>query len=167
MRTPPAVMPALVTPFTSDGELDAESHRHNLRTLADMDVEGFVIAGSTGEGPYLDPGERADLVAAARDELGDDPFLMCGIAAQSLRQATAQVAEAHDAGADAALVLTPTTLVRGNDGAVRAATGLSRRATTFPNSRTNATIQRRRRPTAKSSIRRSMPFANAATRRWP
>ncbi len=113
MRVPPRILPALVTPFTGDGELDLAAHRHNLRTLRGRGVTGFLLAGSTGEGPYLEPGERARLVAAARTELGDAPFLLCGVAAETTRAALAQAREAAAAGADAVLVMTPTTLVRG------------------------------------------------------
>lgn len=112
-------MPALVTPFTDAGDVDLDAHGHNLRTLREMGAAGFLIGGSNGEGPYLETGERRALLTAAREELGDDPFLVCGITAQSLRQAAAQVTEAHDGGADAVLVLTPTSLILGDDVAVR------------------------------------------------
>ncbi len=120
MRKPPTTMPAIVTPFDDQGELDLDAHRHNLAALAGRGMEGYVIGGSTGEGPYLEQGERYALVNAAREELGDGAFLMCGAAGQSVRRAAADIAEAAEAGADAALVLTPTTLVLGNHDAVRA-----------------------------------------------
>ena len=118
MRLPPHLLPALVTPFTRSGALDLDAHRYNLRELTARGISGFLIGGSTGEGPYLDRGERGALVAAARQELGSHPFLLAGIAAESLRAALVQAEEAAAAGADAVLVLTPTTLVRGNHPAV-------------------------------------------------
>jgi dihydrodipicolinate synthase/N-acetylneuraminate lyase len=118
MRTPPHLLPALVTPFTRSGELDLDAHRHNLWILTKRGIKGFLIGGSTGEGPYLTPGERKVLIKAAREELDRRPFLLAGVAGESLRGATAQVDEAAAAGADAVLVLTPTTLVRGNHAAV-------------------------------------------------
>ncbi len=45
---------------------------------------------------------------------------MCGINGESVRLTLTQIEEAADAGADAALVITPTTLVRGRDMAVEA-----------------------------------------------
>lgn len=105
-------MPALITPFDEEGHLVEADFRHNLAVLTDMGMEGFLVGGSTGEGPYLEPGERARLVSAARDELGDRPFLMCGVAAETVRVAVEQAGEAAGAGADAVLVLTPTTLAR-------------------------------------------------------
>ena len=118
MRTLPHLLSALVTPFTRSGELDLDAHRFNLGVLTDRGIKGFLIGGSTGEGPYLDPGEREALVGTARQELGKRPFLLAGIAGESLRAASAQAEEAAAAGADAVLVLTPTTMVRGNHAAV-------------------------------------------------
>lgn len=111
----PEYLPALITPFTQRGEVDLKAHVHNMRVLADKGIEGFVIGGSNGEGPYLEPGERGQLVKAGRRRRA---HFMVGIAAESTRVALAQVAEATDAGADSLLVLTPTTLTRGRDDAV-------------------------------------------------
>ena len=115
MRPLPDYMPALVTPFTHGGELDLKAHTHNMRVLAEVGIEGFLFAGSTGEGPYVEPGERARLVKAGRRRKA---HLMVGVAAESTRVGLAQTAEATDAGADSLLVLTPTSLARGRDEAV-------------------------------------------------
>jgi 4-hydroxy-2-oxoglutarate aldolase len=108
-------MPALITPFARGGELDVEAHTTNLRVLAEAGIEGFVIGGSNGEGPYLEPGERQRLVRAGRRR---KTHLMVGIAAESTRLALSQMKEAVDGGADSVLVMTPTTLSRGRDDAV-------------------------------------------------
>lgn len=115
MRPLPDYMPALITPFTQRGEIDTKAHTHNMRVLADRGIEGFVIGGSNGEGPYLEPGERQQLIKAGRRRKA---HFMVGIAAESTRMALAQVAEATEGGADSLLVLTPTTLARGRDDAV-------------------------------------------------
>jgi len=114
MRRPPRLMPAMITPFTPDGEIDPEAYGSNVAILSGRGVEGFLVAGSTGEGPYLDAGERRSLVEASREAV-PDTYLMCGVAGESLRTALAQTSEAADGGADSVLVLTPTSLVRGND----------------------------------------------------
>lgn len=119
MRTPPHFMAALITPFDDAGDIIVEAHHHNLQIETRRGVSGFVLGGSTGEGPYLESGERALLVSEARRVLGAGPFLMCGVAAQSVRQAIGQLKEIAAAGADAALVMTPTALARGNHEAVR------------------------------------------------
>jgi dihydrodipicolinate synthase/N-acetylneuraminate lyase len=110
-------MPALITPFSDGGDIDADAHASNVALLSSRDVEGFLIAGSTGEGPYLEPGERRTLVALAR-EAATGAYLMCGLSAESLRAAIAQIHEAAEGGADAVLVPTPTTLIRGRDNLV-------------------------------------------------
>jgi dihydrodipicolinate synthase/N-acetylneuraminate lyase len=115
MNRPPNLLPALVTPFTEDGTIDAAAHSFNVHTLWAQGVRGFLIGGSTGEGPYLDAGERTELVALARAELGDEAHLLCGVSGESTAQAVAQTAEAVAGGADGVLVMTPTTLIRGRD----------------------------------------------------
>lgn len=112
MRTPPRTMVALITPFDGAGVIDGDAHRHNLGVLANRRVRGFLIGGSTGQGPYLEPGERTTLTSLAREELGSSAFLLTGISAQSVSQAASQVTEAADADADAVLVTTPTFLLR-------------------------------------------------------
>lgn len=108
-------MPALITPFTRSGEIDIDAHTSNLRVLAETGIQGFVIGGSNGEGPYLEPGDRLRLVKAGRRRKA---HFMVGIAAESTRVAHRQVQEAVEADADSVLVLTPTTLTRGRDEAV-------------------------------------------------
>lgn len=104
-------MPALITPFTRSGELNLAAHAQNAARMWDLGIRGKLVAGSTGEGPYLEPGERRSLVTTAR---GAAPrsFILCGVHAETVRTATAAMQEASDGGADAVLVTTPTTLVR-------------------------------------------------------
>jgi dihydrodipicolinate synthase/N-acetylneuraminate lyase len=111
MRTPPRLMPAIVSPFDAAGELDLDAHRHNVALLAGRGIEGFVIGGSNGEGPYLEPGERAQLVRVTR-EAAPEAFVLVGVVAESLRMANSQIVEVSETDADAVLVTTPTTLVR-------------------------------------------------------
>lgn len=112
MTDPPRVMPALVTPFTDAGELDLDAHRHNVHLLSERGLTGFLLGGSTGEGPYLEPGERSAMIDVVR-ESAPGAFVLSGIAGESTRAALRQVREAPSA--DALLVLTPTTLARDND----------------------------------------------------
>ena len=104
-------MPALVTALDPDGALHPDAHEHNVARALDAGAKGVVIGGSTGEGPYLEPGERTLLVGRAREAF-PDLTIVCGIFAESARHAHTQICEATDGGADAILVVTPTTLVR-------------------------------------------------------
>ena len=67
----PRTMPALITPFDDDGEIDVVAHHHNVSAATGVGARGVLIAGSTGEGPYLEPGERTTLVATARESAAD------------------------------------------------------------------------------------------------
>jgi len=95
--------------------VDTRAHTHNLRVLSEAGINGFVIGGSNGEGPYLEPGERSRLVKTGRRRKA---HFMVGICAESTRVAVRQVEEAVEAKADSILVMTPTTLARGRDEAV-------------------------------------------------
>jgi 4-hydroxy-2-oxoglutarate aldolase len=105
-------MPALITPFNADERIDVRAHLHNVSTAESAGASGILIAGSTGEGPYLEPGEREILVSGAR-ESSSDLTILCGISAETDRQAASQINEAAAGGADAVLVVTPGTLIRG------------------------------------------------------
>jgi len=107
----PRTMPALITPFENDGEIDVVAHHHNVSVATAAGARGVLIAGSTGEGPYLEPGERTTLVATAH-ESDTDITVICGISAESDRQALHQIRDAANGGANAVLVATPGTLVR-------------------------------------------------------
>jgi 4-hydroxy-tetrahydrodipicolinate synthase len=106
-------LPALVTPFTAAGAL----HEPDLRTLIGRCLEdgasGVLVAGTTGEGALLAPDERESLVATARSALGvagtGGPVLLAGASAATVAGLHADVARLAAAGADAVLVLAPST----------------------------------------------------------
>jgi dihydrodipicolinate synthase/N-acetylneuraminate lyase len=108
----PRVMPALVTAMGDSGEIDIDAHVVNIGVAVDAGAHGVLIGGSTGEGPYLEQGERSTLITSARSSF-PDLVIVAGVFAESMRQAERQIWEAADAEADALLVVTPTTLVRG------------------------------------------------------
>jgi dihydrodipicolinate synthase/N-acetylneuraminate lyase len=95
-----------------NGDIDIAAHTGNVEAAVAAGAHGVLIGGSTGEGPYLDPGERAKLITAAHSSF-PGLVIVAGVFAQSMRQADRQICEAADAEADALLVVTPTTLVRG------------------------------------------------------
>ena len=111
----PRALPALITAMHPDGAIDVDGHRHNIATMSDRGARGVLLAGSTGEGPYLEPGERRILIEAAR-EVDQEMAIICGVHAESTREALRAVEEC--APADLVLVVTPTSLVRGRADAV-------------------------------------------------
>jgi 4-hydroxy-tetrahydrodipicolinate synthase len=101
------VITAMVTPFDEGGQLDAEAARRLARHLAEHGSHGLVLAGTTGESPTLDDAEKLELLAAVRDELGDELMLILGTGSNDTRHSVELTRAAVDAGADAVLVVTP------------------------------------------------------------
>jgi len=104
-------MPALITAFDAGGNIDADAHGHNVSVAVAAGADGVLLAGSTGEGPYLEPGERKLLCSITREAF-PDLTIVCGIFAETDRSTESQIAEAADGGANAVLIVTPGTLVR-------------------------------------------------------
>jgi len=67
----PVVFSAVPTLFSSDGEVDLDANRA-LYKLAGGLLDGLLIAGTTGEFPALDEGERLSLIELALAEAGPE-----------------------------------------------------------------------------------------------
>lgn len=99
--------PVITTFRGADEALDIAGFRANLLAHLADGLDGIVVAGSTGEAALLDEGERALLAATAREVVPRDKWLIVGTGAESTRQCLARCHAAHDAGADAVLVVAP------------------------------------------------------------
>ena len=100
------VFPPLVTPFREDGGLDEEAFEANLERYAAFDLAGYLVLGSNGEAQSLDEDEKLRLLRATRRRAGGRQVL-AGTGLESTRATLELTRRAADAGADAALVLTP------------------------------------------------------------
>lgn len=98
---------ALVTLFGDDGSLDTGATAEHAVRLVEAGVRAVVVAGSTGEAPALDRGERVRLVSAVRGALDGHVPLIAGTGGPDTRSAVGLTGDAVDAGADAVLVLSP------------------------------------------------------------
>ena len=98
----------VVTPFHAGSEdLDLEGFARNVRAHIAEGLSGVVVAGSTGEAALLSEQERAALVATAREHTPANRLVIAGCGGESTRQTIARTKGAHDAGADAVLVVAP------------------------------------------------------------
>jgi dihydrodipicolinate synthase/N-acetylneuraminate lyase len=100
------ILPPLVTPFHPDGALDLASFEANLESYAAEDLAGYVVLGSNGEATSLEEDEKLALLRAARRRAGSR-IVIAGTGLESTRSTIAFTRRAADTGADAALVLTP------------------------------------------------------------
>ncbi len=101
------IMPPIPTPFDAAGDVHLGALRENLERWNAYDLRGYVVLGSNGEGVLLDEEERVRVWAAARQAIPADKLLVAGTGAESTRQTIDITMRAADAGADAALVVTP------------------------------------------------------------
>ena len=97
----------VTTPFDPvTGDTAPVSFRDNLRRWAGQGADGFVLFGSTGEGPLLDKDEKRALVGWAKD-VAPDRILVAGTGAESTRQVIRLSHTVAEAGADYVIVQPP------------------------------------------------------------
>ncbi len=100
------VFPALVTPFTKDNQIDETAYRKLIKAIIN-NVDGVVVAGTTGEFVYLSFEERKRLYEIAVDEIGGKKPVIAGTGAASTKHAIELAGYAAKAGAKACLVVCP------------------------------------------------------------
>ncbi len=108
---------ALITPMNSDGSVDYEGFRKNVKYQLEQGIDGLVPLGTTAETPTLDerPGQEEDKiieivfeeVRAFEKKSGKKIPVILGAGSNNTRDAVMYCERAKKAGADAALVVTP------------------------------------------------------------
>ena len=102
------VLPALITPFTDDGEaVDTQALVANVDRLIAGGVAGLVPGGSTGEFTTLSHGERRQLVEATVEAAGGRVPVVAGTGALSTRETVELSVHAEQVGAAAVMVVPP------------------------------------------------------------
>lgn len=108
MFKPKGILPALVTPFTDNGKGLSEDRLRNLvNRCIELGVSGVVPCGTTGEFVNLTVDEKKRLIDIVVDEVNGRVAVVAGTGASGTVQALEMTRYAKDAGADAALVVTP------------------------------------------------------------
>ncbi|KAH8682895.1 hypothetical protein BGZ60DRAFT_443488 [Tricladium varicosporioides] len=96
---------------TPTQDIDLEASYAYFSYLIRGGVTGLVLAGTTAEAVLLSPSEKQDLTRVARRAARDLGFpsypLVAGISGQSTRESIRLAKEAHEAGADFALLMPP------------------------------------------------------------
>jgi 4-hydroxy-tetrahydrodipicolinate synthase len=98
---------AIVTPFTSHGEIDYEATRRLLDYQITGGVEMLVPLGSTGENPTVTNTERTKFFRFIIEYVNGRTVVVAGTGSNDTRSSVTLTKEAYDLGADAALVVTP------------------------------------------------------------
>ena len=98
---------AMVTPFTKEGTFYEEGFRSNINYLIDQGVNGLVGAGTTGESATMTHDEHHKVIEVLVDEVDGRVDTVAGTGSNSTSEALSLTKFAYDAGADAALLITP------------------------------------------------------------
>ncbi|MGB8941943.1 MAG: 4-hydroxy-tetrahydrodipicolinate synthase, partial [Streptomyces sp.] len=98
---------AMVTPFTDDGLLDLDGAQLLAERLVADGCDGLVLSGTTGESPTTSDSEKAALVRAVAEAVGDRASIVAGVGSFATRHTVEMALQAEKAGADALLVVTP------------------------------------------------------------
>jgi 4-hydroxy-tetrahydrodipicolinate synthase len=107
MKEMRGVLTAMATPFDVDGAVDEAAALKLAIHLLEHGSHGLVISGSTGEMPTLTDEEAMVLLRSIRREVGDDTLLICGTGTNYTQHSIELTQGAVEAGADAALIVTP------------------------------------------------------------
>jgi 4-hydroxy-tetrahydrodipicolinate synthase len=101
------VLTAMVTPFDADGAVDLDRAQELAVHLIDLGNDGLVVNGTTGESPTTSDGEKADMVRAVVEAVGDRATVVAGAGTYDTRHSVHLAQEAEKSGAHGLLVVTP------------------------------------------------------------
>ena len=101
------VLTAMVTPFDARGEVDLAKAQELAKHLVDLGNDGLVVNGTTGESPTTTDREKAALITAVVEAVGDRATVVAGAGTYDTAHSIHLVQQAEKAGAHGALVVTP------------------------------------------------------------
>lgn len=111
MANPPlrlsGIFPPIPTPFGDSGEILFDRLEENLDRWNTEPISGYVVGGSNGEFPLLTIEERVEVVRRVRRRAAADRLVVAGSGMESTRGTSALTGMMAEAGADAAIVVTP------------------------------------------------------------
>ncbi|MGB4086419.1 4-hydroxy-tetrahydrodipicolinate synthase [Methanothrix sp.] len=99
------VFPAIITPFLEDMSLDEEGLKRNVLHLCQTGIAGIVPCGTTGEAATLTIAEHKRVIEITVEN--SSVPVIAGTGSNNTREAVELTCHAAEAGADAALLITP------------------------------------------------------------
>jgi 4-hydroxy-tetrahydrodipicolinate synthase len=101
------VLVAMVTPFTASGVLDLDAAQALATHLVAQGCDGLVLSGTTGESPTTSDTEKAELIRAVVDAVGDRATIVAGAGTYDTAHSVHLARDAEKAGAHGVLLVTP------------------------------------------------------------
>ena len=99
------VLPAMVTPMTSDGRIDYDAASRLATHLVAQGADGLVVNGTTGESPVTHMEEKVELVRVVKAAV--DVPVISGAGSNDTVHTIRMTELTQDAGADAVLIVAP------------------------------------------------------------
>jgi len=98
---------AVVTPFQKNGDLDEKAFCENLSLLMKEGIDGFVIAGHTGESWALEEAERLRIFELAAQTAAGRVTVIAGVSAIRTPEAVRLAKGAKERGVDGVMMTAP------------------------------------------------------------
>jgi len=98
---------ALATPFTDDGSVDFDAYGRLVEYQLEHGTDGLVPCGCTGEAATLSHEEQKQCIRFVVEKVAGRAKVLAGTGSNSTREAIELTRFAAEAGADAALLITP------------------------------------------------------------
>lgn len=99
--------PALITPFTKNGDIDWDCFKKLIAWHIEQGSDGLVVCGSTGEAATLSSEEQKALITIAVQEANGKIPIIAGTSSNNTKIAVERTKAAKEAGADGCLVIFP------------------------------------------------------------
>ena len=101
------LLTAMVTPFTTTGEVDYVRAREISKKIIKNGSDGLVIGGTTGEAPSMSDEEKLNLYKEVKDAIGDEGTVIAGTTDNNTRKSVELSISAEKLGVDALLLTVP------------------------------------------------------------
>ncbi len=102
-----AVLTAMVTPMTDEGDIDYAAVGRIASYLVDRGCDGILVSGTTGEAPTTHAPEKVELILAAKEAVEGKATVIAGAGSNDTAHAVRMAEQAAEAGADGLLVVVP------------------------------------------------------------
>ncbi len=101
------IYPPIATPFDGAGEIDHEALRFDIEQWNTTGLAGYVVFGSNGENVFMDEGEKLAVLRTVAGAAARGKAVIAGTGCESTRETIRLSRLSAEAGAQAALVVTP------------------------------------------------------------
>jgi 4-hydroxy-tetrahydrodipicolinate synthase len=109
------VIPALTTPFQSDGHIDFDGVRRLIDLVIGDGVHGILVNGCTGESWAIEDDERIELFRVAAEHVAGRIPVLAGCTAMTARAAIGKIRQAERAGCDGVVLPPPHYVMPGEE----------------------------------------------------